>query len=127
MYIHFNNNPRGNTQAGDCVIRAISRATGDTWEKIYIALSVEGYHVGEWANHNGVWDGYLRRNGFTRHICPNNCPACYSIKNFAEEHPEGVYIAATGRHAVAVIDGDYWDAWDSGNETPIYYYSKEDR
>ena len=125
MYVKFTNNPRKNYRAGDCVIRAISAATGDSWEKIYTELSVEGFYVGEWANSNGVWDGYLRKRGFKRHICPNNCSYCYSIAEFAKEHSQGVYIAATGRHAVAVINGDWWDSWDSGAEIPIYYYSKE--
>lgn len=125
MYVIFANNPRNNFRAGDCVIRAISAATGDSWEKIYADLSTEGFYIGEWGNNNGVWDGYLRSRGFKRYICPNECSCCYSIADFAAEHPNGTYIAATGRHAVAIIDGNYYDSWDSGNEIPIYYYSKE--
>ena len=26
---------------------------------------------------------------------------------------------------VALIDGDWWDAWDSGDEVPVYYWQKE--
>lgn len=81
--------------------------------------------IGDVFSNNAVWDAYLRDNGYTRHICPNDCPHCYSIADFAAEHSNGTYIAATGRHAVAVIDGDYFDSWDSGAEVPIYYYSKE--
>ena len=33
MYIRYNKNPRDNYYAGDCVIRAISIVTGDTWER----------------------------------------------------------------------------------------------
>lgn len=125
MYVNYNNNPRGNYRAGDCVIRAISLATGDTWNEIYDDLSAEGKYIGEWGNNNGVWDSYLRRRGFKRYICPNSCPYCYSVADFAREHREGVYILATGKHAVAVIDGDYIDSWNSGSEIPIYYYTKE--
>ena len=28
-------------------------------------------------------------------------------------------------NAVGVIDGDYYDTWDSGNEIPIFYWRKE--
>lgn len=125
MYVKFCNNPRNNYRAGDCVIRAISAATGDTWEKIYTELSAEGYYVGEWGNSNGVWDSYLRRRGYKRYICPNDCPYCYSVVDFAREHQKGTYILGTGRHAVTVIDGNYLDSWDSGAEIPIYYYTKE--
>lgn len=122
MYVNYNKNPRGNYRAGDCVIRAISVATGDTWEKIYADLCAEGFSAGEWGNANPVWDAYLRRRGFKRYICPNECSYCYSIADFAAEHPTGVYIVATGNHAVAVVNGDYIDSWDSGGQIPIYYY-----
>jgi len=126
MYVFYCNNPAGNVRAGDCVIRAICKVTGDTWEKAYTELSVEGYELRDWGNSNHVWDTYLRKQGFKRYICPNDCPFCYSINDFANEHPKGSYIVATGAHAVAVVDGDYYDSWDSGSEIPIYYYTKEE-
>lgn len=126
MYIKFNPNPRENWRAGDCVVRAISAVTGRPWTEIYAELSLEGFYSGDWGNSNGVWDAYLRRSGFKRYICPNECSYCYSIADFAAEHPRGKYLAATGRHVVAIIDGDYWDSWDSGQEIPIYYYTMEE-
>jgi hypothetical protein len=126
MYIYYNPNPRGRWWAGDCVIRAIACAEGaDDWDKVYWDLSHYGNIIGDWGNNNAIWDAYLRDHGYTRHICPNDCPLCFSISDFAREHPNGTYIAATGRHAVAVIDGDYFDSFDSGAEVPIYYYTKE--
>lgn len=126
MYQYYNPNPRGRWYAGDCVIRAISKAEGrDNWEKIYAGLSVYGFMIGEIANNNAVWDSYLRDNGYRREILPNTCPLCYTIEDFAREHPNGTYIVATGRHAVAVVDGDWFDSWNSGAEVPIYYYIKE--
>lgn len=126
MYIYYNNNPRNNNRAGDCVIRAISIVTGDSWEKVYTELCAEGFTLGDWGNSNHVWDIYLRKRGFNRYICPSDCPYCYSVKDFAQEHSHGDYILATGSHAVAVVDGgNYVDSWDSGDEIPIYYYTKE--
>ena len=58
-------------------------------------------------------------------IIPNTCPDCYTIADFCNDHPYGTYILATGTHVVAVIDGDYYDTWDSGNEIPIFYWQKE--
>lgn len=125
MYIPYNENPRQNYRAGDCVIRAISLVTGQSWNSVYAALCAEGMYIGDWGNSNGVWDSYLRNNGFKRYICPNDCPSCYSIADFARDYSTGKYIVATGTHAVAVIDGNYIDAFDSGTETPIYFYTKE--
>ena len=126
MYIHYNENPRENYRAQDCVIRAISVVTGDSWDKIYVELCAEGFYIGDWGNDNGAWDWYLRNKGFKRYICPNDCPFCYSVEDFANDHATGKYIAATGNHAVAIVDGDYFDAYDSGNSTVIYYYTKEE-
>ena len=126
MFVYRNDNPRGNLTAEDCVVRAISIVTGEPWGKVYTDLCVEGFSVGDWGHSNGSWDAYLRRRGFKRYICPNDCPFCYSVSNFADDHKTGSFIVATGAHAVAVVDGNYIDAWDSGNEIPIYYYTKEE-
>ena len=123
MYIYFNENPRHNYRAEDCVVRAISIVTGKSWNQVYAELCAEGFVIGDWGNSNRAWDTYLRENGFTRYICPNDCPYCYSISDFADEHKEGKYIVATGSHAVAVVDGNYIDSWDSGDQMPIYYYT----
>ena len=80
---------------------------------------------GDWGNNNAVWDAYLRRRGFKRYICPNDCPYCYSVEDFANEHPDSSYILATGTHAVACVSGNWIDAWDSGYVAPIYYYTKD--
>jgi hypothetical protein len=34
-------------------------------------------------------------------------------------------MLATGTHVVAVIDGNYYDTWDSGDEVPIALWKKE--
>ena len=76
-------------------------------------------------NANEVWNAYLLRQGFTRHIIPDTCPACYTVEQFSKDNPHGVFIVATGSHAVCVKDGNVLDAWDSSGEVPTYYYAKE--
>jgi len=44
---------------------------------------------------------------------------------FCEDHPYGTYIVGTGTHAIACIDGNYYDTWDSGDESPLFYWKKE--
>lgn len=121
MFKEVNMNPN-EYRIDDCVIRAIAIATGHSWDYIYLSLTVHGFDMKGLASTNFVWDDYLRDIGFTRHVIPNTCPRCYTVRDFALDNPEGNYILATGSHVVAVIDGDYYDTWDSGNEIPIYYY-----
>lgn len=122
-YIRYNANPL-NKNAGDCVIRAISKATHKKWDDIYLELSAKGFDLKDWGNSNAVWDAYLRQIGYYRHIVPDTCPDCYTIREFAKDKPNGTYIVATGTHVVAVVDGIYFDTFDSGDETPVYYYSR---
>ncbi len=123
-YVRFNPNPT-NKQVGDCAVRAIAAATGQTWEESYSALALQGYWMGDMPNANSVWGAYLRQRGFTRCVIPSECPDCYTVAEFAEEHPHGVYVLGLSSHVVCVKDGDYLDSWDSGAEIPLLYWQKE--
>jgi len=115
-----NPNPKA-ARVGDCVIRAISIATGKEWEEVYAGLAVTGFSMCDMPSANAVWAEYLEGYGFKRRVIE----CCHTVREFAKDHPEGKYILGTGTHAVAVIDGDYIDTWDSGDEVPIYYFQEE--
>lgn len=124
MYRNFNINPvcrRGD----DCTVRAIATALNKDWEEVYIDLCIYGLKNYDIPSANHVWGAYLINQGYSRHIVPNTCPICYTVKQFAKDHPKGTYILALHGHVVAVIDGDYYDTWDSGEEIPVYYWKKE--
>ena len=123
MYSYYNANPY-KIRVGDCVIRAISKTLNQTWEDTYIDLTIQGYLMGDLLSSNAVWGAYLKSKGFTRDIISNDCPECYTIEDFCNEHPKGTYIIGTGTHAVCVEDGCVFDTWNSSGETPIYYYHK---
>ena len=125
MFKLYNPNPIKNNRVGDCVVRAISKALDMSWEDVYIELTIQGYLLGDLLSSNGVWGDYLKSKGFTRDIVPFECPDCYGLLEFANEHPNGTYVVGTGSHAICVQDGVIYDAWDSSNEIPIYYYKKE--
>ena len=121
MYIPFQDNPLGKS-VGDCSIRAISNLLEMSWEQTYIELCLQGFIMADMPSSNTVIDAYLRSKGFKKSIIPNTCPDCYTIAEFADDHPKGEYLLATGSHVVTVVDGAYYDSWDSGNEVPIYFY-----
>lgn len=74
---------------------------------------------------NAVWAEYLKERGYRRVVIPDTCPQCYSVREFCHDNPKGRYLLATGSHVVTAIDGDYYDAWDSGAEVPVYFWTKE--
>ncbi len=123
MWQEYNPNP-GGRKVGDCTVRAICKATGETWERVYTALAMKGFELGDLPNANSVWGAYLRDSGFKRQIIPDTCPDCYTVCDFCADHPNGTYILALSGHVVAVQDGDYYDTWDSGTEIPLYYWER---
>lgn len=125
-YVYYNENPNGKS-VGDCAIRAVSRALGQSWEKTYVGLALEGFVRGDLPNADSVWGAYLHRHGFRRHLLPEGRHEFYTVDDFAHDNPHGTFILSMpGRHVVAVVDGDYWDSWDSGREEPVYFWCRSE-
>lgn len=125
MYVFANPNPH-KLITDDCVIRAISLAEGEPWDDVYVELFVDGYIDKQIPNANEVWGRYLMRKGYTRHSIPDTCPDCYTLRQFCSEHPHGTYIVGTGTHAICVIEGDWYDIFNSADTVPLYYFTQED-
>lgn len=121
MWRRCNPNPLGK-QTGDCVVRAIAIATGQSWRETYRDLCEIGEIECDMPSSNYIWGRYLKGKGARQFLLPETCPACLSVRAFCKEYPEGVYVIGTGSHAVACIDGDWYDSWDSGSETPTYFW-----
>ena len=124
MWVEFNNNPVGR-KVGDCAVRAISMALDMEWEAAYITLTINGIQMGDMPSSDSVWGATLRQHGFKRQNIPNECPACYTLEDFCNDHPKGVFVVGTGGHVATVVDGDIYDSWDSSNEIPQFYWHKE--
>lgn len=121
MWIKSNPNP-AHKNVSDCVIRAIALATGRRWIDVHRELCELSAWEYDMPSSNAVWGKYLYLLGFEPFLLPDACPKCVTIREFAKHYPKGTYIIGTGSHAVAVIDGDYYDSWNSGNEVPSYFW-----
>lgn len=120
MYCFYNANPDG-ARVGDCTIRAISKATGISWEETYIKIALKGLLMHDMPSANHVWGSYLDDIGYVRHLVPGNM----TVRQFAAEHPVGAYILAISGHVVCCINGTYYDTFDSGDCVPIYYWEEK--
>jgi hypothetical protein len=123
MFILHNENPNNNL-VGDCVIRAIAKATDKSWEDIYVDICLQGFMMYDMPSSNNVWGTYLIEHNFDRYMIPNTCPHCYTIIDFCKDNPNGTFIVATGTHVVCIISGNYFDTWDSGHEIPLYFFKE---
>lgn len=121
----YNPNPAGRN-VGDCAIRAVAKALDLDWETAYVLISMAGYQMNDMPSSNSVWGAVLRKNGFYRHVLPSTCPDCYTVGDFADEHPHGVYVVGTGNHVVTIVDGTAFDSWDSRREIVSYFWSENE-
>lgn len=125
LFVYKNPNPNY-FHVGDCVIRAISVITGKSWEKIYSELAVKGLQMYDMPSSNAVWGAYLSDLGYVKDVLPCDYPNCFTVAEFCKNNPQGEYILATGSHVIAVKNGDYFDIFDSGGETPTYFFYKSE-
>lgn len=118
MWIFCNPNPC-NLLVGDCVIRACSISQNKSWTTIHSELSDLSRYRCNMPSANTIWGEYLERTMFYRE--PRSR---ITVKQFCLANPKGVYTIGTGTHAVTVIDGNYYDIWDSGDEKVLYYFER---
>ena len=125
----INVNPLG-IRTGDCVVRACAVATGQSWDQTYRELCDMGFQRKEMPSWNPTWWAYLKAKGFRRKIIPDLCPECYTVGQFALDHPNGAFVlyipesSVGSGHAVAVKNGMVWDTWNSTGEIPLAYFER---
>jgi len=119
----FNPNPNGRF-VGDCTIRALCKLLNQDWDSVYAATSFQGFLYKDMPSGNATWGAYLYKLGYIRKFIPENCLGRYSVKDFCRDHPLGSFLLVLDQHVVTVVDGDYYDTWDSGSEMPTYYWTK---
>lgn len=125
-YVFYNPNPvRPEGGAGDCAVRAISKALGITWEEAYSLLTANGFLMGEIMNSNVVIGSVLRQKGFKRRSIPDECPECFTVRDFCDAYPSGTFVVFSQDHVATIIDGVLYDSWNSAENIPQYYWSKQ--
>ena len=123
MWYYYNPNPLY-LHVGDCTIRAICAVTDLSWYIVHLAQSVLASIMADMPSSDRVWWSLLSMFGYTRVKMIDQCPDCYTVADFARDHPKGKYVLGPMEHAVAVIDGKWYDTWDSGKAVPWYYFER---
>ena len=123
-YLYFNPNPAGR-RVGDCAVRAVAAALDTDWEDAFGLIAAATYRMADMPSSDSVWGAVLRQHGFYREAVPNTCPLCYTARDFAYDHPRGVFVLAFGGHVACVKNGALMDSWDSSDEIPIYYWYRK--
>ena len=109
MFLYYNANPLGN-QVNDCTVRAISLATGQTWDKTYEKLSDFAQAQGMMIDEVRYIDEYLDRKFKKVHGWDNNKKI--TVGEFITNNPRGIYLITMAGHITCGIDGCIYDTFD---------------
>ncbi len=122
------NNKDLKDQFGDCQVRALSKALNISWVEAFdltipICREMQTYTI--FGGTCEIGKESLRRIGFTYSGISNKKGSKRpTVDSFAKDHPTGTYIAKVAHHVVAIVDGKYYDTWDSGQKSMYGYYEK---
>lgn len=122
------NNKDVKDKYGDCTIRALSKALNLTWLETF-DLTVpycREYQTPNIFNLDAKTEKeVMSKLGFDYHSISNKKGSKRpTVASFAKEHKSGTYILNVANHEVAVVDGIYYDTWDSGSCSLYGYYEK---
>lgn len=144
----YNPNPE-QKNTGDCSIRSYCGAFGLTWDAAYDIASKIAKSMSELPDSSHVCDAIITQH-FGMHVMEEEVKnehhedlvdneenakkkqkkskkkkvAKMTINEFAMTHPFGTYIVVSPHHQTAVINGEYWDSWDSGEKKISKVYTK---
>lgn len=120
----YNANPKHNI-TGDCVIRAISKATNKDWYETLDNLCNIGKELGDVPNCDIAYETYLNNEGFTKMKQPKKASGKkYTANEFAKNHKKGSYVLRLANHLTVCVDGILYDIWNCGYKTVGNYWVK---
>lgn len=110
---------------GDCVMRALCKATKRSWLKVFDELVTYARELQCMPHCQDVYEKYLIKRGFKwveiKKVKNIKRP---TVKTFYKIIPKGTCILTVRNHLVTVVDGYYYDTWDSGDKSVFGYYIK---
>lgn len=121
MFILYNPNPFGR-MVDDCAVRALTLALDMDWKDVHRLLSDLALKMGDMPHADDVWGAALGQHGYRRMTIPNTCPSCYTVGQFAYDHPSGIYVLGLSGHVTTVVDGNVYDTWNTLNNIPVYFW-----
>ena len=108
MYFrYYNANPLGRN-VNDCTIRAISLATGRTWEDTYKLLAEYGCEKGITFSEVDFINDFLA-DRYKRYCLP---PQAKTVRDFLDMNLKGRWLITMNGHITCVIDGILYDTFD---------------
>ena len=109
MFRYYNANPR-HRNVNDCTVRAISLATGRSWDETYSELSDFAQSQAIMPDEILYIDEYLDRRYRKMSTYSESAPV--TVGDFVNIHNEGIYLITMAGHITCAIDGCIYDTFD---------------
>ncbi len=128
-YVYYQPNKKDvKDQYGDCTIRALSKVLDCTWLEAFdktIPLCRKYQCTNVFDTPIKTRREILKQLGFDYYgISVRDGSKRSTVSEFAKEHPTGRYLANVSHHVVAIVNGQYYDTWDSGHKSLYGYFIK---
>ncbi len=111
-YQYYNANPLGN-RVDDCTVRAISLATGRSWDSTYDRLSEYAQTQAIMPNDVEYIDEFLNLN--YQKVYSSRDSHRVTVAEFLSHYPRGTYLITMNGHITCAIDGCVYDTFDPGD------------
>lgn len=125
-YHYYNCNPHRRL-TDDCVIRAISAITGDSWEDVLKALVDTSIETGYFINTPECYGVYLESLGYIKRKQPTTSDGKkVKFKDFVVNYDGHAFCHCGKGHVTYVADNSAWDIWDVSDEIVGVYWSMDE-
>ena len=110
---HYENRNPKNRITADCVVRAISKAMGWSWQKTLTELTTFSLETGFMVNDTKCYKRFFEKRKWLELGQPRKADGTkYTVKEFIALHPKGTYLVNMANHLTVVVDGINYDIWD---------------
>lgn len=122
---HFHNeNPKGR-RTGDCVIRAIARASGDGWDLTFDGLVAVAKVMKSEPAWKDCYEKYLAEQGWTKGKQPRKTDGSkYTVAEWCRMHRTGKMVISVSNHLTCIVDGKCNDIWNCTGKTVLNYWTR---
>ena len=121
-----NKNPKAK-KTGDCVIRALSEASGIPYETVYQDLYISSVFGGRFINDSLNYEPWLAEHGFVKFKQPRYTDRTKCLIRDLDHFictRDAAIVVSCANHLTAVVGGWLFDTWDCSGKTVGNYWVK---
>lgn len=111
-FVYENVNPK-NRKTGDCVVRAITKASGLSYEEVYAGLCSIGKKTYRMPDSKQTYEKLLEQLGYEKYPMPKHSDNTkFKVHELIDLCSNRTIIISMANHLTCAIDGIVYDTWD---------------